>query len=165
MTSNLKGKTQLQQRFVAVADKVLPQTAERWQRNATKKAKQTVGSFDMPYSKGDLVSSIRAGRIQTRGGSVARATITMEYHGYFVDAGTQGHGTHSRMSRVIARRGISGDQYAALIGTSRAKFARQARSRRGGGYAARPFREQAAKEAMQPATMKDILTDVWNGAA
>lgn len=165
MTSNLKGKTQLQQRFVAVADKVLPQTAERWQRNATQKARQTLTGFDMPYSKGDLVRSVKAGRLERRSGAIARATITMEFHGYFVDAGTRGHGTHSRMSRVIARRGISGDQYKALIGTSRAKFAKQARSRRGGGYAARPFREATAQEAMRPATMKDILTDVWNGAA
>jgi hypothetical protein len=89
----------------------------------------------------------------------------MRYVGYFVDAGTQGHGTSSRMSRVTRRRGISGEQYRSLIATSRTAFAKKARSRRGGGYEARPFRERAAVDAMKNISIARIVIDAWNGAA
>jgi hypothetical protein len=165
VASHIKGKNQLQKRLGAVAREVTDQSADRWQRRATRIARSTLGSYDMPYSKGALERSVRVGDVRRVGGRVVQARVTMMYHGFFVDAGTQGHGTNSRMSRVIRRRGISGAQYRALVATSRTVFAKKARGRRGGGYPARPFRERTAVEALRQTSMKDVLIDVWNGAA
>jgi hypothetical protein len=163
--SNLRGKNGLQKRMGAVAKEVTAQGADRWQRRATRIAQTTLAGYDMPYSKGALRRSVKVGAIRKVGGRITEARVNMMYHGFFVDAGTQGHGLNSRASRVIRRRGISGEQYKALIATSRTVFAKKARGRRGGGYAARPFRERTATEALKQTSFADILVDVWNGAA
>jgi hypothetical protein len=162
--SNLKGKNALQKRMGAVAKEVTAQGADRWQRRATRLAQSTLAGYDMPYSKGALRRSVKVGAIRKTGGRITQARVDMMYHGFFVDAGTQGHGLNSRASRVIRRRGISGEQYRSLIATSRTVFAKKARSRRGGGYEARPFRTRVATEALKQTSFADILVDVWNGA-
>lgn len=161
MTSNIKGRPQMDTRFRAIVKEVSRPTAERWQKNATKRARDLVGGFDMPYSKGDLENSIRVGAISVQSGHVTRAKVVMEYHGYFVDSGTQGNGTQSRFSRHVMRRGVAGR----TVFSNRTNFSKKARNRRGGGYGARPFRERAAQEAMRQISMAQILIDAWNGAA
>jgi hypothetical protein len=166
MASNLKGKATLQKRMGAVAKEITTQGADRWQRRATRLAQSTLSGYDMPYSKGALRRSVKVGAIRKTGGLITEARVNMMYHGFFVDAGTQGHGLNSRMSRVMrSRRGISGEQYRTLIATSRTVFAKKARSRRGGGYEARPFRDRVAVEALKQTGLRDIAIDLWNGAA
>lgn len=165
--SNLKGKRELQQRFVAIADHVPRQTAERWQKRATRIARDLVpnrGARSKGYSTGKLHDSVKAQPISVVKGRVVRARITMRHVGYFVDSGTRGNGSHSRINKRIRSRGLTGADADALF-ARRTVFTKKARGRRGGGYAARPFRERAAREAMRQTSMADILTDIWNGAA
>lgn len=164
MASNLKGKAALQKRLGAVSKEVTTQGADRWQRRATRIARETIGSFDMPYSKGDLERSIKVGAVRKVGGKIVEARVNMMYHGFFVDAGTQGHGLNSRINRTIRRRGLSGADAATLFGR-RTVFSKKARNRRGGGYPARPFRAETAQRALKETSFADVLVDVWNGAA
>jgi hypothetical protein len=162
----LEGKDQLKARFRAVSREVTLQGADRWQRRATRVARDLVpnrGARSKGYSTGKLHDSIKVGAVRKVGGQVTEARVTMRYTGYFVDAGTQGAGTSSRISRVIKRHGLSGAQAQLLRG--RTVFARRANRRRGGGYEARPFRERAAQEALKQVSFADILVDVWNGGA
>jgi hypothetical protein len=167
MASHLKGKKQMEARFRAIVTDVSRPAAERWQNNATKIARSRVpnrGARSKGYSTGKLHDSISAQALQVVGGRVIRGKVVMRYTGYFVDAGTQGHGTSSRVNRSISRRGLSGAQAEALF-ARRTVFTKKARNRRGGGYAARPFREYAAKEAMRRISLAQGLIDAWNSAA
>jgi hypothetical protein len=77
----------------------------------------------------------------------------MRYVGNFVDAGTQGHGLHSRATRA-ARGGNTG----------RTVFSRKGRKGRGG-YPARPFKRESAVRALEKVPMAEILVKAWNEAA
>jgi hypothetical protein len=163
----LQGKTQLKARFVAVSKDVTRPTAELWQKRATRIARDLVpnrGARSKGFSTGKLHDSIKVGAVRVQQGKVVQARVTMRYVGYFVDAGTQGHGTSSRINRTIRRRGLSGEAAAAQF-ARRTMFSKKARNRRGGGYEARPFREKAAVEAMKGVSMARICIDAWNGAA
>jgi hypothetical protein len=151
MTTYIKGTPAFKARLKAIRSEVIKPTAAKWQDEAVKYARGHVPNRNTRYSTGKLHDSIKPGETRTgrRARSALEARILMRYTGYFVDAGTQGHGLHSRASRAATSR--------------RTLFAPKARKR--GGYPARPFRRQSAEYALQKVPFAAILTDAWNRAA
>ena len=154
MTQYIKGTPAFKARLKAIRSEVIKPVAARWHDEAVRYAQNHVPNRNTRYSKGLLHDSIKPAQTRTgrRARSALEARIVMRYTGYFVDAGTQGHGLHSRASRAAKGRGVS-----------RTIFAPKARKR--GGYPARPFRRESALYGLQKVPAAQILTDAWNRAA
>lgn len=150
MPTYIKGTPAFKARLKAIRTEVIKPVAARWQDEAVRYAQNHVPNRNTRYSKGLLHDSIKPAQTRTgrRARSALEARIVMRYTGYFVDAGTQGHGLHSRASRKARSRTI---------------FAPKARKR--GGYPARPFRRESALYGLQKVPAAQILTDAWNRAA
>jgi hypothetical protein len=154
----IKGTPAFKARLKAIRTEVIKPTAAKWQDETVRIARGMVpnrGQRSFGYSTGALHDSIKAAETRTgrRARSAVEARVTMRYVGNFVDAGTQGHGLHSRATRA-ARGGNTG----------RTVFSRKGRKGRGG-YPARPFKRESAVRALEKVPMAEILVKAWNEAA
>jgi len=142
----LQGKDQLKARMKAIGTEVFKPAGKQWADEVVRLSRDRVPNRDTRYSTGRLHDSIRRKTANRN-----KAIVTMRYVGYFVDAGTQGHGLNSRASRSVARG-------------FRSTFSPKHRKAHPG-YAARPFRARSARDALQRYPMSETVIKVWNKAA
>lgn len=137
----IKGKQALRRRLRAVASETFKPAGRDWAEDTARLARARV-----PQRTGRLRQSIRR-----KNASKKRATVVAHYTAYFVDAGTKPHDIRAKKAPYLVFPGPSG----------RTIFARKVRHR---GYRARPFRRQAALEALQRADMARAAIEAWNRA-
>lgn len=147
MTTHIKGTPEFKRRLKAIRTETFKPLAQKWQDETVRLARERVPNRNTRWSKGKLHDSIqpKATAKGRRSQSAIEARVTFRYTGYFVDAGTRGHGLHSRASRTV--------------------FSRKARKRGNGGYAARPFRTRSAQDAFRKFPFQQVITEAWNRAA
>jgi hypothetical protein len=150
MSKALIGKEELKARIKAIqADNVFKPAGKQWADETVRLARQRVPNRNTRYSTGKLHDSIRR-----KTANKNKAVVEGRYTGYFVDAGTQGHGLNSRISRS-ARGGLTtGGQ---------TRFA--PKRRKGPGYPARPFRARSAQDALKKYPLSAEVVALWNRAA
>jgi len=153
MSADVQGVRELKARLKAIRTKVAGPAAKAWQQAAVDIARSKVGAMNMPYSKGNLQSSIDAKRTATGrvGSTNYKAVVVASYHSYFVDAGVVPHSMVNRKARPKSAAG-------------KTIFARAARKPHPG-YKARPFRGRTAAEAYKREPVRDYVIKAWNEAA
>ncbi len=150
MSKALIGKEELRARIKAIqADNVFKPAGKQWADETVRLARSRVPNRNTRYSTGKLHDSIRR-----KSANKNKDIVTGRYTGYFVDAGTQGHGLNSRASRA-ARGGL----------TTRLQTRFAPQRRKGPGYAARPFRARSAQDALAKYPMSAEVIRLWNRAA
>ena len=142
----LTGKQALQARMKAItADNLFLPVGKEWAEECARLMRERVPNRNTRYSTGRLHDSIKPRKSRAKQKVVVDAAPP---ESYFVDAGTRGEGINSRARRSAAR------------GTIFAPKARKAR-----GYAARPYRQRSAKDALATVDMSKEVIDLWNRAA
>jgi len=144
VASSLKGGRQLRARLRAIKLAFKP-IGRKWADDTAALAKPRV-----PVRTGRLRRSIKR-----RSATQRRATVVAHYTAFFVDKGPKAH-------VITAKRG---NRRGLLIFQGRGDrtiFAPRVRHR---GYAGRPFRQQAAHEAMARNPAAEEIIKQWNRAA
>ena len=137
----LKGGRELRARLKAISQSFKP-IGKKWADDTARIAKPRV-----PVRSGRLRQSIRR-----RNASQKRATVVAHYTAYFVDKGPKPHDIKARRGRLLVFEGRGGNTI----------FAPKVRHR---GYAGRPFRDRAAKEALARNPAAEEIIRAWNAAA
>ena len=137
----LKGGRELRARLNALSTAFKP-IGRNWADDTVRLARPRV-----PVRTGRLRQSIRR-----RNASKKRATVVAHYTAFFVDKGTKPHDIKAKRAKGLVFEGRGG----------RTIFAPKVRHR---GYAGRPFRDRAAKEALARNPAAEELIRAWNRAA
>ena len=138
----LKGGRELRARLKAISQSFKP-IGRTWADDTVRLARPRV-----PRRTGRLRQSIRR-----KNASQKRATVVAHYTAYFVDKGPKPHSIKARRGRrQLIFEGRGGDTI----------FAPKVRHR---GYAGRPFRREAALEALKRNPAAEEIIRAWNEAA
>ena len=137
----LKGGPELRKRLRAISQSFKP-IGKQWADDTVRLAKPRV-----PVRTGRLRQSIRR-----RNATQKRATVAAHYTAFFVDKGPKAHDIKARRAKGLVFEGRGG----------RTIFTPKVRHR---GYAGRPFRKQAAQEALARNPAADEIIRAWNRAA
>jgi len=137
----LKGGRELRARLNAISESFKP-IGRNWADDTARLARARV-----PVRTGRLRQSIRR-----RNASKKRATVVAHYTAFFVDKGPKAHDIKARRAKGLVFEGRGG----------RTIFAKKVRHR---GYAGRPFRAQAAREALDRNPAAEEIIRAWNRAA
>lgn len=137
----LRGGRELRARLRAIGLSFKP-AGRKWADDTARLAKSRV-----PVRSGRLRQSIRR-----RNASQKRATVVAHYTAYFVDKGPKAHAIKRRHAPLLVFEGRGGNTI----------FAPKVRHR---GYAGRPFRREAAIEALRRNPMAEEAIRAWNKAA
>ena len=156
--SNLSGMKEIRARMKAItAANLFVPIGKEWADECARLMRQRVPNRNTRWSKGRLHDSIKPRKSRAKQKIVVDA---MPPTGYFVDAGTQGAGTGSRVNRAKSRAKARGSlSYTAY--EAKTIFSRKARK----GYPARPFRDRSARDALAKTGMSQAVVDLWNRAA
>jgi len=136
----LKGGPQLRARLRAIGQSFKP-LGKDWADEAAQLMRARV-----PVKTGRLQRSIRR-----RNASAKKATVVAHYSAYFVDAGTKAHDVEPKKATTL--RWNDGGNI---------RFAKKVHIPRVG---PRPFRAQAAREALQRNDPLKNVIEAWNHAA
>ena len=137
----LKGGRELRARLKAIGQSFKP-IGRQWADDTVRLARPRV-----PVRTGRLRQSIRRRNASTR-----RATVVAHYTAFFVDKGTKPHDIKRRRAKGLVFEGRGG----------RTIFASKVHHR---GYAGKPFRERAAREALDRNPAAEEIIRAWNRAA
>ena len=137
----LKGGPELRARLKAIRQSFKP-IGRNWADDTVRLARPRV-----PVRTGRLRQSIRR-----RNATQRRATVVAHYTAFFVDKGTKPHDIKAKRAKGLVFEGRGG----------RTIFAPKVRHR---GYAGRPFRDRAAKEALARNPAAEEIIKAWNRAA
>ena len=137
----LRGGRELRARLKAIGLSFKP-AGRKWADDTARLAKSRV-----PVRSGRLRQSIRR-----RNASQKRATVVAHYTAFFVDKGPKPHEIRPKRRKGLVFEGRGG----------RTIFAPKVFHR---GYAGRPFRREAAIEALKRNPMAEEAIRAWNRAA
>lgn len=138
--STLKGGPQLKARLRAIKESFKP-IGREWADTTAKLARDKV-----PVRTGRLRKSIRR-----KNASQRRATVVAHFTAFFIDPGTKAHDIKARRAGSLVFEGRGGTI-----------FAKKVHKR---AYKGKPFRKEAAREALRRNPMAEELIKQWNRAA
>lgn len=136
----LKGSRELRARLKAISLTFKP-VGKEWADLTVKLMRPQV-----PFVTGRLRRSIRR-----RNATQKRATVVAHYTAYFIDKGAKAHAIRPKRARMLR-----------FQAEGRTVFARAAQHR---GFRGRPFRQKAARAALDRTPMAEELIELWNKAA
>jgi hypothetical protein len=138
--TTLKGAPALKRRLKAIRESFKP-IGRNWADDTARIARSKV-----PVRTGRLRKSIRR-----KNASQRKATVAAHFTAFFIDPGTKAHDIKARKAGTLVFQGRGGTI-----------FAKKVHKR---AYKGKPFRKEAATEALRRNPMAEELIRQWNQAA